>query len=216
MHDHVLFAISCSLFDNCSMKFTIVGLGNPGAEYVGTPHNIGREIVETFVTSYIKKPEWKTDKKANAQTIKIEVGNATAMCVLPDTFMNNSGKAVANMVVGAKNIERTVIVHDDLDLPLGTMKLSFNRGSGGHNGVKSISRALKTDMYFRLRVGVAPTTPSGKIKKPQGEQAVIDYILKPLRNKDAEVKKITKRAVEALGIIVSEPHEKALTLVNSL
>lgn len=198
------------------MKYYIVGLGNPGAEYEKTPHNVGRSIVTSFFESIEKNASWKQDKKANAQTAKIEVGANTVFAILPDTFMNNSGKSVKEFVVGEKNIARTVVVHDDLDLPLGTMKLSFNRGSGGHNGVKSISKALKSEAYFRLRIGVSPTTPSGKIKKPHGEKEVIDYILKPFRNKDAEVKKITTRAIKALTIVVAEPHEKALTLVNSL
>jgi PTH1 family peptidyl-tRNA hydrolase len=93
--------------------------------------------------------------------------------------------------------------------------MSFNRGAGGHNGVKSVSRALKTDAYIRLRIGVSPTTPSGKIKKPHGEEGVLNYILKPFRNKELEIKKIFKSAVESLETICTESREKATTVVNS-
>lgn len=211
-----MVAFSLRTFDNAHMKYTVVGLGNPGSEYDKTPHNIGRSIVVSFVASVAKTAAWKLDKKSHAHTTKISVGDNAVLAVLPDTFMNNSGKSVKELVVGEKNCARMVVVHDDLDLPLGTLKLSFNRGSGGHNGVKSISKALKTESYFRLRIGVSPVTPSGKIKKPHGETEVVDYILKPLKNKDVEVKKITKHALEALKIVLTEPHEKALTLVNSI
>jgi PTH1 family peptidyl-tRNA hydrolase len=201
------------------MKYTVIGLGNPGVEYDHTPHNVGREIVAQFAVKAgaddTKKELWKDDVKAKARTCKVEVGGNNVLCVLPETFMNNSGKSASALVMGEKNIERTVVVHDDLDLPLGTIRMSFNRGAGGHNGVKSVSRALKTDAYIRLRIGVSPTTPSGKIKKPHGEEGVLNYILKPFRNKELEIKKIFKSAVESLETICTESREKATTVVNS-
>lgn len=197
------------------MKYTILGLGNPGAEYAHTPHNIGREIVEQFVKSIDKKAAWKLDKKANALTTKIETGKNTAVCALPETFMNNSGKAAAALVMGAKNIANTIIVHDDLDLPLGKLKLNFNRGSGGHNGVKSISKYLKTEEYIRLRVGVSPHTAAGKIKKVAGEDDVIDFILKSFPKKyEDEVKAVTKQALKMLGAVCEDGLEKAMTMYN--
>lgn len=197
------------------MKYTLVGLGNPGTEYVHSPHNIGREIVETFVKSIDKKAEWKLNAKAKARTTMVEAGGATVVCVLPETFMNNSGMAVAALVMGASQCARTIVVHDDLDLPLGTLKLSFNRGSGGHNGVKSVTAHLKTDAYIRLRVGVSPRTSKGVIKKPHGEEAVIAYILKPFAKKYADdISRVYQYAHKMLCAVCEYGVEKAMTEYN--
>jgi peptidyl-tRNA hydrolase, PTH1 family len=197
------------------MKYTLVGLGNPGAEYTRTPHNVGREMVENFVKSIDRKAVWKVDKKANALTTKISVGSTTVLAALPETFMNNSGKSVKELVVGEKQIANTVVVHDDLDLPLGTLKLSFNRGSGGHNGVKSVTKFLKTEAYIRLRVGVSPHTASGKVKKPTGEEEVIAYILKPFAKKYGDdVNQVFKESAKILNTLMGEGLQIAMTRHN--
>jgi peptidyl-tRNA hydrolase, PTH1 family len=196
-------------------KYTILGLGNPGAEYTRTPHNIGREVVEAFVKSIDKKAVCKVDKKANALTTKLSLGSSNIVAALPETFMNNSGKAAAALVVGPKNIANTVVVHDDLDLPLGTLKLCFNRGSGGHNGVKSVTKFLKTEEYIRLRIGVSPHSAAGKIKKVQGGEDVIDFILKPFPKKhEDEVKAVYKQALKMLGAVCEGGVQKAMTEWN--
>jgi peptidyl-tRNA hydrolase, PTH1 family len=199
------------------MKYTLIGLGNPGAEYSRTPHNIGREVVEAFVKGIDKKAVWKVDKKANALVYKFTGDGLqfTGLAALPETFMNNSGKSAAALVVGPKNIANTVVVHDDLDLPLGTLKLCFDRGSGGHNGVKSVTKFLKTEEYIRLRIGVSPHSAAGKIKKVQGEEDVIDFILKPFPKKyEDEVKVVYKTALKMLAAVCEGGVQKAMTEYN--
>jgi PTH1 family peptidyl-tRNA hydrolase len=176
------------------MQYVIVGLGNPGEEYVDTRHNAGRMVLEVFR----KKndfPEWATDKSLKARVSKGVFGKDKIVLLEPDNFMNVSGKSVTPFIKNAKDAERTIVVYDDLDLPLGTMKISFNRSSGGHRGVESIIKALKTPAFARLRVGICPTTPTGKPRKPKGEDAILDFIVGPFKKPEMEVmKKLQKKA----------------------
>ena len=196
------------------MQYIIVGLGNPGEEYVNTRHNAGRMILEVFR----KKndfPEWGRDMTLKALVSKGVFGKDKVTLLLPDNFMNVSGKSVAPLVKNAKDAERTIVVYDELALPIGSMKISFNRSSGGHKGLESIIKALKTPAFARLRIGICPTTPSGKLKKPAGEVAVIDFIVGQFKKPELEVmKKTTKKAAEALALILSEGRDKATGQVN--
>lgn len=196
------------------MQYLIVGLGNPGEEYANTRHNTGRMVVEQFR----KKndfPEWSADKSLKALVSKGSWGKDKVTLLLPDNFMNVSGKSVAPLVKNTKDAERTIVVYDDLDLPFGTMKISFNRSSGGHRGVESIIKALKTTAFARLRVGICPTTPSGKLKKSKGESGVLDFIIGTFKKLELEeMKKITKKGAEALGLILDEGREIATGKVN--
>jgi PTH1 family peptidyl-tRNA hydrolase len=196
------------------MQYVIVGLGNPGEEYVDTRHNAGRMVLEVFR----KKndfPEWATDKSLKARVSKGVFGKDKIVLLEPDNFMNVSGKSVTPFIKNAKDAERTIVVYDDLDLPLGTMKISFNRSSGGHRGVESIIKALKTPAFARLRVGICPTTPTGKPRKPKGEDAILDFIVGPFKKPEMEVmKKVTKKGADALALILSEGREIATGKVN--
>jgi PTH1 family peptidyl-tRNA hydrolase len=194
--------------------YVIVGLGNPGEEYEHTRHNAGRLVVER-VRAAEKLPEWHPDGKLNALVSKGKVANENAILVLPETYMNKSGSSVKPLITSAKAAERLIVVHDELDMPLGTMKISFARSSGGHRGVESIIRALKTEKFVRVRVGVSPATPSGKLKKPQGEKKVVDFILKPFTPKEREALKKTERvAVDAIRAILAEGRERAMNRFN--
>ena len=196
------------------MQYLIVGLGNPGEEYVATRHNAGRMVVEVFR----KKndfSEWKKDVALKALVSKGTFGKDKVTLLAPDNFMNVSGKSVAPLVKSAKEAERTIVVYDDLDLPLGAMKISFNRSSGGHKGLESIIKALKTRAFARLRIGVCPATPSGKLRKPKGEDAILDFIIGPFKKPEQEVmQKVTKKAADALALVLSEGREKATGEVN--
>ncbi len=196
------------------MQYLVVGLGNPGEEYANTRHNAGRMVVEQFR----KKndfPEWSADKSLKALVSKGSWGKDKVTLLLPDNFMNVSGKSVAPLVKNAKDTERTIVVYDDLDLPLGSMKISFNRSSGGHKGVESIIKALKTRAFARLRIGICPTTTSGKLKKPKGEKALLDFIIGEFKKAEIEeMKKITKKGADALGFILDEGREIATGKVN--
>ena len=173
----------------------IVGLGNPGKEYENTRHNTGR-IVAGLVEDKL------TDK------LKIKF-------ILPDTFMNNSGKAVAPLIKSKKDLKDLVVIYDDIDLPLGKMKISFNRSAGGHNGLNSVIKALKSEEFLRIRIGISSATSKGVVKKPKGEKAVINFILGEFKKPELEtLKKLSKKVTEAVETIFSESKEKAMSLYN--
>lgn len=195
------------------MKWTLVGLGNPGKEYKGSRHNVGRDFLDACGDQLPGKPK----------------------IVDLNVYMNNSGQAIRKVfspksaqgrtqskaggpgahALGGKAAEHLVVVHDDLDLPLGSIKLSFGSSSGGHRGVESIIRALKTKDFVRVRVGIAPTTPSGKVKKPDSKK-VVGFVLGQF--KPAEKTKLTKaRKVvkEALELILTDGLASAMTATNA-
>jgi PTH1 family peptidyl-tRNA hydrolase len=199
------------------MKYTIVGLGNPGQEYEGTRHNTGR-IVLDFIQGEMGE-EYKFDKKLNANVVSGNIGTGKKAVkitlIAPDTFMNNSGKAVGQIVKSKKAAEGLVVIYDDFNLPLGRMKISFNRSSGGHNGVESIIKAVKTEGFVRIRIGTAPETAKGDAKVPHGEEKIEKFILGKFKEDEMKVlKKISKKAMEAVEMIVKEGREKAMSVFN--
>jgi PTH1 family peptidyl-tRNA hydrolase len=172
----------------------VVGLGNPGEEYENTRHNTGRILVNLI------------EKKFEDSKIKF---------LTPDTFMNNSGRAVAPLVKTKKDLENLVIIYDDIDLPLGKMKISFNRSSGGHNGLNSVIKSLKSQEFLRIRIGISRATPGGKLKKPSGEKAVLNFLLGEYKKPELEIlKKLSKKVTEAVETIFTESKEKAMSLYN--
>lgn len=172
----------------------VVGLGNPGKEYENTRHNTGRILVGMI------------EKKLENSKIKF---------LTPDTFMNNSGKAVAPLVKSKKDLAQLVVIYDDIDLPLGKMKISFNRSSGGHNGLGSVIKSLKSQEFLRIRVGITPTTPGGKLKKASGEKEVLKFLLGEFKKPELEIlKKLSKKVTEAVETIFTESKDKAMSLYN--
>ena len=172
--------------------YIVVGLGNPGEEYARTRHNTGRMASELIAEK--------------VEGVKV---------IVPDTFMNHSGKAVTKAVKSKKAAEKLIVIYDDLDLPLGTMKISYNRSSGGHRGVESIIKTLKTEAFIRIRIGIAPTTPSGKLKKPKGEAAVEKHILGEFKKPEMDIiKKVFKAVVTAVETIKDRGYTVAMTEFN--
>lgn len=195
------------------MAFVIVGLGNPGIEYEKTHHNVGRHAVLSFGKAHEAK-EWKLDKKLGALVSSVVIGKEKASLVLPETFMNKSGASVKPLITSAKKAEKLIVVQDDLDLPIGSIKIVFNRGSGGHRGVDSIIRAIKTEGFVRVRIGISPKTGGGKIKKPDASK-VIDFILKKWRPADEQaLKPAFKKVVQALAMIVTDGRGRAMGEFN--
>ena len=193
---------------------TIAGLGNPGEEYTNTRHNTGRIILQLLA----KKndfSEFTLDSKIKALTAVGKIGKAKMQFIMPDNFMNNSGKSVAPLIKSKKDLATLVIIYDDLDLPIGRMKISFNRSSGGHNGVESIIKCVKSQEFLRIRIGISPHTPSGKTKKPSGEKAVIDFLMKDFKEAEiAELKKVAKKVGEALELFADEGKDKMMSVCN--
>lgn len=206
----------------CSVGYTlfcmtqyIVGLGNPGEKYRETRHNVGRIILE-HIRRAEKFTEWEASKKYNALVSSGKLQGKSVEFFLPETFMNNSGKALAHLkAVSVKQKASVVVLHDELDIPIGSFKISFKRGSGGHRGVESIIRALKTEAFIRIRVGISPATPGGKLKKPKGSEEVEKFILGTFKPKELEVlKRVSKRINEALVVIISEGKDRAMNEFN--
>ena len=192
------------------MSYIIAGLGNPGEEYENTRHNTGRIMIEHFRKAN-DFPEWKEDNKNKALVSK----EGGVLLLEPNNFMNNSGKSVAPFVKTLKAAEKTIVIYDDIDLPLGVIKISFNRSSGGHNGLGSIIKSLKTQEFVRVRVGVSKMSAKGVAKKPKGEGAVLKFLLGAFKKDEMlELKKVAKRVNDALLAIMNEGREKAMGEFN--
>lgn len=196
----------------------LVGLGNPGEEYRGTRHNIGRIFLEELA-SHKKLTDFEFDKKKNALVNRFELGKEKVVLILPETFMNRSGLSLVKFIkpkVGKnKELKNLVVVYDDLDLKIGDLKISYNKGSGGHKGLESIIKSLKTKEFIRVRIGVSPTTLAGKIKKPIGEKAVLDFILGKFKPSEQEIlKKVFKQGYQIIDSILTEGYEKAMNRFN--
>jgi PTH1 family peptidyl-tRNA hydrolase len=192
----------------------IVGLGNPGKEYEGTRHNAGQIILEKIAKAN-DFSEWKDDMKLKSFRSKGELSGEKVEFLLPNTFMNNSGVAVAQIIDNPKKLKNLVVVYDDMDLPVGTLKISFNRSSGGHNGVESIIKKVKSREFVRIRIGVCPVTPTGKFKKPKGEEAVLKFLLGAFKEDELKiVKNQAKKVTEIITMLSSEGKDKAMTLFN--
>lgn len=205
--------------------FYIIGLGNPGTEYENSRHNTGRMVVLKLQKD-LKLNDFEFNKKSNALISEGKIKNEKITLILPETFMNRSGNAVSFFVKPKtgkdKSLENLVVVYDDIDLPLGAMKISYNKGSGGHKGLESIVKAFKTKEFTRIRIGISPVTPSGKIKKPginlspkAGEKALLGFILGEFKPSEMEVlKKVFKKASEAIQTLVSSGRDRAMNEFN--
>lgn len=192
----------------------VMGLGNPGEKYEGTRHNAGRLALESF-RKQNDFPEWRFDKKMNAQLSEGKIGKEKVLLMCPDTFMNNSGKAVAYVVKSKKAAADLLVVYDDLDMPFGHLKISYGRSSGGHNGLESVIRAVKTKDFPRLRIGVSPATPTGKLRKPSGEKKVLDFLLGGFSKSERDaLGKVFKKAGEAIEVAVQDGYQMAMNQFN--
>jgi peptidyl-tRNA hydrolase, PTH1 family len=195
------------------MKF-IVGLGNPSAEYEGTRHNIGRDIVKSLVKKF-ELNDFVYDKKINALISEGKIGKEKVVLILPDTYMNKSGLALKKFITSAKKAADMVVVHDDLDMGIGCSKIVFNKSSGGHRGVESVIKAVKTEGFPRIKIGISPASVSGKVKKPIGENAVVKHVLGKFSKKDEEfLKKIKKKTTDSIEMIVTSGYLLAMNNFN--
>ncbi len=184
----------------------IVGLGNPGAEYEKTRHNVGFAIVDALAKE-LGFSKWKDEKYARGAVCRgfVESCCEDVLLLKPDTFMNRSGEAVKKGLHDLRlTIHDLLVIHDDLDLELGTLKLAYGSGSAGHNGVQSVIDALGTKDFWRLRVGVGP-------KKGEADK----FVLKRFpRLSQGKVKKVIAQAVEAIQLMFSKGPHSAQTEIN--
>lgn len=182
----------------------VVGLGNPGEEYKKTRHNIGFEIVEKLADA-----AWKLNKKFNGEISEGKIGREKIIFLKPQTFMNDSGRAVA-AAAGFYKIKPAdiLVIHDDIDLPLGKIRIKKDGSSGGHRGVESIITALGSRDFFRLKIGVAPEA------RPKNFNAA-NFVLKKFgKAEDKTLEKTIKKATEAAALILSEDIGRAMNLFN--
>jgi len=140
----------------------LVGLGNPGKKYERTPHNAGFMALEQFVQRHDATAQLSENKKLSAQIASVFFSGRKVICAKPTTFMNVSGKAVRALMDYYKiPLEDVLILHDEADISLGTIKHAFDRGAAGHNGIKSIIQHVGTKAFARIRIGI------GQIAEPK-------------------------------------------------
>ena len=185
----------------------IVGLGNPGDEYSGTRHNLGFFQIDKL-SSNENFTKWKLEKKFNAMLSLGEIVNEKVILAKPQTFMNNSGIAVAKIANYYKiSPSDIIVIQDDLDLPLGTLRISHNASSGGHKGIQSIIENIKSQEFIRLRIGI-----SGEKKEKIPAE---DYVLERFSQNEKDVIDTdTNLLVETIETIISVGALEAMNEFN--
>ncbi len=184
----------------------VVGLGNPGAEFEGSRHNLGAATVNELARRHgatLKR------SKARATTGEVVIGGHRVALAIPLTYVNLSGEAVAALVrrYGIERPQQVVVVHDELDLPPTVMKVKAGGGLAGHNGLRSIKQHLKTDAFLRVRLGVG--------KPPGGKERGADHVLrKPARREREEFAVAVQEAADAVELIVTEGVAVAMNRYN--
>lgn len=184
----------------------IVGLGNPGAKYARTRHNVGFRLVEELGNRW--QAIWKTEKKFFAHTARVERNGKPVMLAQPQTFMNASGESVGAMMAYYRlKPAQLVVAVDDADLPLGEIRLRSRGSSGGHHGLESIEKHLGTQDFGRLRIGIGRTE--------DGRREITDYVLTPFSGPDAAmVEKVLTAASEQIECWLVSGIEKAMSQFN--
>jgi PTH1 family peptidyl-tRNA hydrolase len=172
-----------------------VGLGNPGAEYAGTRHNIGAEVIARLAARHGGR--LKSDRSLKALVSEVLVGGRRLALTFPQTFMNESGQSVAPSVrrFGIDDLADLVVVHDELDLPVGRIQVKAGGGLAGHNGLKSIKAHLHSDAFTRIRVGIG---------KPSGKQGIDHVLSAPAKSEKAELQVSVELAADAVEVILEE------------
>jgi PTH1 family peptidyl-tRNA hydrolase len=184
--------------------FLVVGLGNPGDDYARTRHNVGAEVVEILAQRHgatLKKG------KERARVDQVRVGSALVALAIPLTYMNDSGMAVAPLVrrYGVEP-RQLVVVQDELDLPVGTLKVKNGGGLAGHNGLRSIKAHLHSDEFLRVRIGVG---------KPVSKEHGADHVLKKFSKRErAEIDVVLQEAADAVETIITDGVDVAMNRVN--
>jgi PTH1 family peptidyl-tRNA hydrolase len=184
----------------------VVGLGNPGAEYEGTRHNVGAEVVQLLAERHGAKLR---KGKERAVVDEVMVGGRRLALAVPLTYMNLSGEAVAPLVRrhGIEDPHRLVIVHDELDLPVGRLKVKVGGGLAGNNGLKSVKAHLHTDDFARIRIGIG---------KPPGRTEGVNHVLKrPGKGDRAELDVVVAEAADAVEVILAEGVDAAMHRFNT-
>ncbi|MFF2393997.1 aminoacyl-tRNA hydrolase [Nocardia sp. NPDC058114] len=178
----------------------VVGLGNPGPEYERTRHNVGFLVADVLAERVGGR--FAVHKKSGADLLQARLDGRQILIAKPRTYMNLSGRPVAALAkFFSVPVDQVIVIHDELDLPFGTLKLKQGGGEGGHNGLRSISQALTTKDYLRTRIGIG---------RPPGRQDPADYVLKPFAAPERkEVPVIVEQAADAVELLLKVGLEAA-------
>ena len=183
----------------------VVGLGNPGAEYVYTRHNAGFWFADELARH--GNGSWTGEKKFHGDVATIQINNEPVRLLKPSTFMNVSGRAVQALLAYLKLTPQQVLVaHDEIDLPVGTVRLKHSGGHGGHNGLRDVSSHIGKE-YYRLRLGVG---------HPGHADAVHGYVLKRAPSEEERaIEEAVRDAVDVMPKLLEQGLEKAMTQLHS-
>jgi PTH1 family peptidyl-tRNA hydrolase len=183
----------------------IIGLGNPGEQYKSTRHNVGFMALDKFAEKN-NFPEFKLQKKADALTSEKIIGNEAVILAKPQTFMNDSGKTARELLKNSQfSTGNIVIVHDDIDLPVGKIKIIQERGSAGHKGVESIINAVGNDGLVRFRIGISP----------QDDVEAMKIVLKSFsKNEKKLIDQAIEKTCQAIDLFIKEGLDKAMNEHN--
>jgi len=189
--------------------FIIIGLGNPGKKYSHTWHNIGFQALSDFQKKN-NFSAFRLSKKFQAEISENKIANKKIILAKPQTFMNESGKAAKALMKFYKiKPENLWVIHDDVDIPLGKIRISKGRGSAGHKGAESIINEIKTKDFIRLRIGIQP-----KSGKPENTEK---FVLQRFNKKENRVmEKIIAKATDAIKSLAENGLEKTMNEYNPL
>lgn len=186
----------------------VVGLGNPGADFANSRHNAGADVVGLLAERHGGKLRRSARERALADEVRI--GDRRVALAFPQTYMNLSGESVALLVkrYGITEPGQVVIVHDELDLPLGRLKLKEGGGLAGHNGLRSIKAHLHSDAFLRVRIGIG--------RPPGGKESGADHVLgRPTKRVRTELDVSVEEAADAVELIVSDGIAAAMNRYNT-
>ena len=187
-------------------NYLVLGLGNPGDRFLGTRHNLGCEVVEQFVEGIGASLRISRSDRARVATVNFSGLRVVLAC--PTTFMNLSGESAAPLIRrnGIEKVDRLIVVHDELDLEPGRVKIKLGGSGAGHNGLKSIRQHLGTEDFIRVRIGIG---------KPPNPQAGKDWVLKkPSKADRSFLDTAVHVGVDAIEKIIRDGVERAMNDVN--
>jgi PTH1 family peptidyl-tRNA hydrolase len=188
----------------------IVGLGNPGTEHERDRHNAGFWLVDRIAG--LRRVDLKKEGKFQARVARFATADGDAWLLQPQTYMNLSGAAVSALAGFYKiTPDQVLVVHDDLDLPAGGVKLKLGGGHGGHNGLRDIAARLSTTDFWRLRIGIGHPRDSAR-----SEQDVADFVLQPPRKEEqALIDDVIDRSLVLLDLMLAGQMEQAMHKLHS-
>ena len=194
--------------------FLVVGLGNPGPDYLWTPHNAGFMAIDRIAA---QEGVVVQNRRCRAVTATCRIAGRPVVLAKPETFMNLSGTAVVALLreFGADPARDLLVIYDELDLTLGKLKIRERGSTAGHNGARSVTAALGTQEWLRLRIGVAPDLPPEAREAGAGRQGGKDYLLSPMRKADlAVLDEVVDRAATAVRRILEVGPAAAMNEFN--